>query len=268
LDLADIPYVGSGVLGSAIGIDKIMTKAVLKENGLPVLDYLWFTRADWEQDSQKVIDRVLERFSFPVIVKPSRLGSTIGIQKATSAEELTFAIDAAIHYDHRALVEPYIRNRTEINCAVLGNSDPIPSACEQPVSRDALLSYQDKYLHNQSDRGMEGATRIIPAPISVDLTKRIQDLAVDAFRAIGGLGIARVDFLMDVDSTRVYVNELNTMPGSIAYYLWEPTGIKPQQLVDRLLDLAVEAYRDKRKNTYTFATPLLQQSDLLKLRKG
>lgn len=268
LELANLPYVGAGVLGSCIGIDKIVTKAVLSEHGLPVLEYLWFTRFDWKQNHQEVVAKVQRRFSFPVIVKPASLGSSIGIQRAENLEDLQFAIDTAIHYGKRILVEPSIENKQEINCSVLGNENPIPSVCEQPVSRDVFLSYRDKYLHDRSDRGMEGAARIIPAPIVSELTERIQQLAIQAFRCIGGLGIARVDFILDRETDSIYVNELNTMPGSISYYLWEPSGIMPEQLVDRLIELAFQAHREKCTTTYSIATPLLQQADLLALKKG
>jgi D-alanine-D-alanine ligase len=268
LELADIPYVGAGVLASSIGMDKIATKAVLKENGLPVLDHVWFTRSDWERDHSAVVTEVCNRLRFPVIVKPSGLGSSIGVQKAVDVEELQSAIDNAIHYDQRILVESSIENLQEVNCAVLGNHDPIPSVCEQPVARGALLTYGDKYLHDTSDSGMAGATRVIPAPIEPELTERIQKLAVRAFRCIGGLGIARIDFMLDRDTQAIYVNEVNTMPGSISFYLWKASGIAPDQLVDRLLDLALDAHRDKHRSIYSVDTPLLQQSDMLALKTG
>ncbi len=267
LELVNIPYVGFDVLGSSIGIDKIVTKAVMQANDLPVLDYVWFTRSDWEQDSQAVLDKVNAKFSLPVIIKPARLGSTIGIQRVNPGDDLAYAIDVAIHYDSRILVEPCVQNKMEINCSVLGNEDPIPSVCEQPVSRDQLLSYEEKYLHGEGDRGMEGSERLIPAPISEERTQMIQDLAIRAFKACGGLGICRIDFMIDQDTDQVYVNELNTMPGSISFYLWEPSGVSPEELVDRLLDLAFQAHREKRKTTYTFASTLLQQADLLGVKK-
>lgn len=267
LELADLPYVGAGVLGSAVGMDKIATKAVLKEAGLPVLDHVWFTRGDWEKDGEAVLARVVERIGFPLIVKPAGLGSSIGVQRVERPEDLAFAIDVAIHYDRRILVEPCVVELTEVNCAVLGNDDPIPSVCEQPVGRGALLSYSDKYLHEERGRGMEGAARVIPAPISAELTARVQHLAVQAFRAVGCLGIARVDCMIDRASGTVYVNELNTLPGSMSYYLWEPSSIKPEDLVDRLLELALEAHREKRRTTYLIQSPLFQKADLLGLKK-
>jgi D-alanine-D-alanine ligase len=267
LELTGLPYVGAGVLASAVGIDKIATKALLKENGLPVLDQVWFTRSDWQADSAALLSRVTDALALPVIVKPASLGSSIGIQKAGSVDDLAYAIDTAIHYDRRILIEPYLANKTEINCSVLGNEDPIASVCEQPQSRDALLSYEDKYLHQERDTGMAGAERLIPAPISEELTGQIQSLAINTFRCLDGAGIARVDMLIDNDTGAVYVNEINTMPGSISFYLWEPSGLPPEQLVDKLLDLALQAHEDKRRIRYSIASSLLQQVDLLGLKK-
>ncbi len=267
LELADIPYVGTRVLGSTVGIDKIATKAVLKENQIPVLDYCWFTRADWEDDAQTIISKIEAQFSYPVIVKPAGLGSTIGIQKADSSNDLIFAIDGAIHFDKRILIEPYLDQLIEVNCSVLGNNAPKPSLCEQPVSREQFLSYDDKYLHEESDQGMAGATRIIPAPISPEMTEEIQDLAIKSFKSLDCLGLVRADFLIDKATQNIYVNEVNTLPGSISFYLWEPSGISPQELVNTLLDLAFEAHREKRKITYSIPSPLLQKTNLLGLKK-
>jgi D-alanine-D-alanine ligase len=150
---------------------------------------------------------------------------------------------------------------------VLGNDDPIVSVLEQPVPRGALLSYSDKYLHEGRNRGMEGAVRMIPAPLTTEMTSRVQQMSIQAFRAIGCLGIARVDCLIDRSTGALYVNEVNTLPGSMSYYLWEPSGVKPDDLMDRLLDLALQAHRDKRRTTYSIASPLFQKTDLLGLKK-
>ncbi len=268
LELANMPYVGAGVLASAIGMDKIATKAMLRENGLPILEYFWFTRARWEQDSQAVVTQIEQKFPYPLIVKPANLGSSIGIQKAKDTAELQFAIDVAMHYSSRIMVEPYLAERLEINCAVLGDAQSqMASVCEQPITKDALLSYQDKYLHNQQDRGMEGAQRLIPAPISAELTKQIQDLACQAFRCMDGAGVARVDFIINQKTQQIYINELNTMPGSISYYLWEPTGLNSAQLVDKLIELAFQVQREKRKTKYSIDSRLLQSADLLGVKK-
>ncbi len=268
LELANIPYVGSGVLASSICMDKVVTKVVLKGNGLPVLDCIWFWRSDWEKDEDLIVHKIETQYTYPVIVKPARLGSSIGVVVAKDRDELKFNISVASNYDTKILVEPFIENHVEINCSVLGNENPRPSVCEQPLSRASLLTYEDKYLHGQSERGMEGAKRIIPAPISPEMTERIQQMAVDAFRSVDGAGIARVDFLLDKDTGEVYVNELNTLPGSIAFYLWKHSGISPQQLVDELINLAVQKHREKNRTRY-YSDPLLMQNiELMSLHKA
>jgi D-alanine-D-alanine ligase len=268
LELADLPYVGSGVLASAICMDKVMTKVVLRGYGIPVLDFVSFSRAEWEKDEDGVVSHVESRLSYPVIIKPAHLGSSIGIEKAANRDDLKFNISVATHFDMKILVEPYIEGKLDVNCSVMGNADPIPSVLEQPVSKEALLTFADKYLQNKSERGMEGAKRIIPAPLSPEMTEQIQGMAVEAYKSIGCLGLARIDFLLDPQSQKVYLNEVNTLPGSMAFYLWEPAGIPPEELVDRLVNLAVAAHDEKSRTTYTSNNALLQSSDFLGLKKA
>ncbi|MCL4562763.1 MAG: D-alanine--D-alanine ligase [Chloroflexi bacterium] len=267
LELVDLPYVGSGVTASAICMDKVLTKVVLKGYGLPVLESHDFTRTQWEEDEAGVIEQIESKFSYPMIVKPVHLGSSIAVEVAHDQNDLKFHISVASHFDAQILVEPYIKQKVDINCSVLGNENPVASVCEQPVSKDQLLSFADKYLHDQRERGMEGATRLIPAPIGADLTVRIQQMAIEAFRRVGAAGIARVDFLLDGSTNQVYVNEINTLPGSFAYYLWEPAGISPEELADRLIDLAMQAHREKSKTNFASGPLLLQNVDLIGLKK-
>jgi D-alanine-D-alanine ligase len=279
LELANLPYTGSGVLASSISIDKVLTKVVLSGHGLPVLDYVWLYRADWEQDEDAVVRKIESMIPYPLIIKPARLGSSIGVVKAANRDELKFNISVASHYDSKIIVEPFVNNRLEVNCSVLGNSGavqpkhaPHPSVCEQPISRADLLSYEDKYLHGQSGRGMEGAKRIIPAPVSAELTEQIQKMAVEAFQAVDASGVIRVDILLDQDTGKVYINEINTLPGSIAYYLWQdksnPGGsMAPEQLVDELIELAHQRFQDKNRSKYGSDQLLLQNIDLMSLHK-
>jgi D-alanine-D-alanine ligase len=279
LELANLPYTGSGVLASSISIDKVLTKVVLSGHGLPVLDYVWLHRAEWEQTEDAVVARIEAQIPYPLIIKPARLGSSIGVVKANNRDELKFNISVASHYDSKIIVERFVQNRLEVNCSVLGNSGaalpqhaPRASVCEQPISRADLLSYEDKYLHGQSGRGMEGAKRIIPAPISAELTARIQQLAVQAFHAMDASGVIRVDILLDQDSGEVYINEINTLPGSIAYYLWQheanPGGsLSPEGLVDQLIELAYQRFQDKNRSKYGSDQLLLQNIDLMSLHK-
>ncbi len=259
LELADIPYVGAGVVGSAVGMDKIVAKGVLREAGLKVVDYVWFTRQEWEGDPDGMVARVKEGPGLPAFVKPANLGSSIGIGKATDEGELREAVNVAATYDRRILVERALEGVMEINCSVIGNHQPVPSVCEQPVSWERFLTYDEKYMRS-AEAGMKGAERRIPAPISDELTRKIQDMAVTAFRAANCRGIARVDFLLDPEDGTVYINELNTIPGSYSFYLWSATGIRPSELMDRLIGWAIEAHAEKRKTTYSYISGVLERA--------
>ncbi len=252
LELVDIPYVGAGVVGSAVGMDKIIMKSVFRDNGLPVVNYIWFTRKELESSLDGTITKIESALKYPLFVKPSNLGSSIGITKVKNREDLKFALDVAGRYDRRLLVEEGVKNLMEVNCAVLGNDDPIPSICEQPISWKEFLSYHDKYSHKNKTAGMKGASRRIPAPISSELTDEIQRLAIKAFKITDCRGIARVDFLVDTKRQKPFINEINTIPGSLSFYLWERMGIKFSELVDRLIELALEAHKEKGKATYSY----------------
>ncbi len=266
LELADIPYVGAGVVGSAVGMDKIIMKAVFREAGLPIVSYVWFSRRKWQEQPEEMVQTIETDLHYPLFVKPANLGSSVGITRVEGREDLYFALDVASHYDRRLLVEEAVEEAIEINCAVLGNEDPTPSVCEQPVSWEEFLSYEDKYMRGGKAEGMKGAARRIPAPISEELTAQVQDMAVAAFKALDCRGIARVDFLLKEEGEKLFINEINTLPGSISFYLWEPLGISPAQLVDRLVELAFEAHREKRKTTYSYESNLLEQMGDIRLK--
>jgi D-alanine-D-alanine ligase len=252
------------VLGSAVGMDKITMKAVFQANGLPVVRYLALTRSRWDGERDAVLDEIQQQLTFPLYVKPANLGSSVGITRANDRDSLASALDVAAAYDRRLLVEESVEGATEINCSVLGNDDPIASVCEEPIRWQdaALLSYDQKYLgggKSSPESGMASAKRRIPAPISPEETETIQRLAVAAFKAVDCAGIARLDFLLDRSSGAVYVNEINTMPGSLSFYLWEPSGIPFPKLVDRLVELARERQRDRRRNIRSYDSKLLEQ---------
>ncbi len=270
LELSDIPYMGSGVLASAIGIDKAVTKQLLFANNIPALDYYAFTRYDWENLESETLKNIQEEFPFPIIVKPARLGSSIGVKVARDVDELSNVISIASRLDTKVLVEPYVKNCLEVNCSVLGNYNPIASTTEQPIRRGDLLSFEDKYIHEGSGRGMDNAQRIIPAPVSEKQNEEIQALALKVFKVLGCKGVARVDFLVDQDTGKIFVNEINTLPGSIAYYLWKekPNSLSPEQLVDRLIELAIEAHQEKKRTKFTTDQVLLNNINLLALKKG
>ncbi|MDP2752953.1 MAG: D-alanine--D-alanine ligase family protein, partial [Nitrospirota bacterium] len=259
LDLANIPYVGAGVLGSALGMDKIVMKSVFRDNHLPTVNYVWFLRNEWNDKQEKIIAEIEKNLKYPLFVKPANLGSSIGISKVKNREDLIYAIEVASHYDRRLIAEESVEGSIEINCSVLGNEELIPSVCEQPVSWEEFLNYDEKYLRGGKTSGLKGADRRIPAPISPELTEKIQNLAVKAFRAIDCRGIARVDFLVNTEKGEVFINEINTIPGSISFYLWEATGIKFSELVNKLIKLAIDAYKEKGKTTYSYDSKLLKQ---------
>lgn len=262
-ELADIPYVGCAVLASAVANDKALTKAVLRQYGIPVLDGVTITRAEWLDDRDGVIDR-MNALGYPLFIKPATLGSSIGVGRASDSAQAALALDIAVNFDRRVIVEHAVENVVEINCALLGYGEQIEaSVLEQPLSWEEFLTYEEKYTRGSG--GMKSAERIIPAPLSETLTQKIRDIAIAAFKAIDGRGTARIDFLLQGDENRnvnddsvVYLNEINTMPGSLGFYLWSEMGISERDLVERLVTLAQEAHADKRRSTYDYHTSLIE----------
>jgi D-alanine-D-alanine ligase len=256
-ELAGIPYVGSGVLGSAVGMDKILMKSVFRDHGLPVVKYYATTRRAWENAPGETISAIEQELGYPVFVKPANLGSSVGITQAKDREELSQALEVAAHYDRRLLIEAAVPNVIEINCSVLGFQEPQASVCEQPIPWKDFLSYEDKYMRGGKTSGMKGLSRKIPAPISDELTKRVQQLAVQSFEMLDCRGVARIDFLLDTKTETLYINEINTLPGSISFYLWEPLGMSISALADKLIQLAFEAHQERQRTTYSVDSPLL-----------
>ena len=264
LELANIPYTSSGVLGASVGMDKILMKKVFEAHGLPVLPYTYFTRGDWQTNKDAVIVKIEGAISYPMFVKPSNLGSSIGISKAKGREGLVHAIEVAVNYDERIIVEKGVENLVEINCSGLGyGKDVEVSPCEQPVHWEEFLTFEDKYMHgakgskSQKQSGMENMARKIPADLPEEQTKRIQDLTRESFKALNSKGVVRVDYIIDKDTEEVYINEINTIPGSFAFYLWDYAGLKYPQLIDRLVEIAEKAYEEKKKNDYSFKSDII-----------
>jgi D-alanine-D-alanine ligase len=255
-EMADIPYVGCAVLASAIANDKGFTKTVLAGAGIPTVAGITLTRDKWLSQRESVLAQIEADFAYPVFIKPATLGSSIGVARADDVNALSMAIDIAASFDRRIVIERAVVGAAEINCAVMGYGDDVQaSVLEQPVSWEEFLTYEEKYMRGGG--GMKSAERIIPAPISAELTTRIQSIAVEAFKAVDGRGITRIDFLYDENTDTVYLNELNTLPGSLAFYLWQASGVDSQALVDHLIHLAQTAYADKRRNTYNYQTSLI-----------
>ncbi|MCI9147533.1 MAG: D-alanine--D-alanine ligase [Hungatella sp.] len=259
-----LPFVGCDVTASAIGMDKYYTKTVLKENGVPVLDCILFKTSDY-RDVPAMIAGVEEKFGYPVIIKPVNLGSSVGISVAKNRTELEKSIDDAYTYATKILVEPAVMNLREINCAVLGDeNEAIASECEEPLHSDEILSYEDKYLNNAKggSKGMASVSRKIPAELSPDKREEVRNMAVKAFQCLGCSGVSRIDFMIDRDTEKLYLNEINTIPGSLAFYLWEPVGVKYKELLDRMIQLALKREREEKSLTFTFETNILNQQTL------
>ena len=249
LELADIPYVGAGVLGSALGMDKIAMKGVFKSHGLPVVEYVAFKRKDWERSPETVMELVEKELGYPCFIKPANLGSSVGISKVHQRGELAPALELAARYDRRMLAERAV-NAREIEVSVLGNDEPIASAPGEIIPCREFYDYIAKYIDDRSEL-------IIPADLPSEMTRRIQELAIAAFMAVDCAGMARVDFLLDKDTGDLYICELNTIPGftPISMYpkLWGASGISYSELIDRLIELALERHADNSRSETSYS---------------
>ncbi len=261
-----VPYTGSGVMASSVGMDKVRAKVLCQAADIPVVDWVEITEEDWLGEEDARLDAVVESLGFPAIVKPVHLGSSIGIGRVTDRDELESAIEEAFRYDASVMVERCVSNLREINCSVLGTAgNRRISVLEEPVAGDGTLSFEDKYLRGSGGKGTKGGVeagmasldRIIPAPVSGQVTKHITDLAGRIFDALDASGVARIDFLMDDVTHDVWFNEINTIPGSLSFYLWEPTGVPFGELLEQLLELAVERFETRSRRVRTFETNLL-----------
>ena len=260
-----VPFVGCDVTASAVGMDKYITKMILKEAGVPVLDAKIFTLSDYE-DMELLADRIEKEIGYPVIIKPVNLGSSVGISVAGDRVELFNSIDDAFRYASKILAEHAITNLREINCSVLGDENEAEaSECEEPLHTKDILSYEDKYVNNakgSGSKGMASVSRKIPAEISEDLREQIRSTAVKSFKALGCNGVSRIDFMIDEDTGKLYFNEINTIPGSLAFYLWEPLGVPYSELLDRMIKLAMKRVRTESGLTFTFDTNILNSASL------
>ena len=268
-----IPFVGSDICGAALGQDKIHQKQVWGSEDLPIPKYTWFYDSDYEENPEEVIKKV-EKIKYPVIVKPATLGSSVGIKIAHKKDELVEAIEDAINYDNKILVEEVIENLVEVNVSVVGNYDSQDtSVIEQVMTGNELLTYDDKYIGGNkksgASKGMLSASRKIPADIGDKLTNEVKDIAVKAFRALNLSGDVRIDFLIDSKKKQVYINEVNTIPGSLAFYLWEPIGKGYTELLDELINIAVKDYKKRLNKVHSFESNILSGfSGSLKGAKG
>ncbi len=270
LEMLNVPYIGCDILSASVGMDKIMMRRVLKEAKIPSLDYIAFYATDYIKEEEKYIRKVEEELRYPVIVKAGNLGSSVGIKKAKNTDSLREAIEYAMQFSDRIMIENAIVNLKEVNCSVMGDtSNATPSECEEPVGAGEILSYQDKYVSGGKtksqevaggSKGMATLKRKLPAEISDEMKKQIQELAVETFKVLGCNGVSRIDFLVDNDTNDVYVNEINTIPGALSYYLWEATGKTFEQEIDELVELALKRKREREKLVFSYDQNILALS--------
>lgn len=270
LQTIGIPYAGCDVLSSANGMDKITMKMILHANDVPVVDYVWFTDNEWGNKRDEVIDRVERKLGYPVIVKPANLGSSVGIGSAHNREELIEKINEAERYSMRMIVEHLVEDLQEINCSVLGDCDDYRmSVLEEPIKSGDFLTYDQKYLGGgKGSKGMQSAQKRIPAELPKEETERIQYLAGETFRVLSCHGVSRVDVIVDRKTRQVYVNEINTIPGSLSFYLWEATGLPFDKLMDTLVQLALKRKRQQSLKTVSYDQNIFNLGGGIKGAKG
>lgn len=290
--LLGLPFVGPDIMASSIGMDKIMQKKVLKESGIPVVDFHAFYSIEYVKDDEKILKEIEDKIEYPMIVKPGNLGSSVGIKKAKNKAELEEAIEFAMEFADRVIVEKAVEDLKEINCSIIGNqAESEASVCEEPFFSDEILSYTDKYIGDGKTKGgtiggakvsvkggmkasgaKAGETQFsnkkIPADISKEKTEEIQKLSKDVFNILGCNGVARIDFLIDKKTDKVYVNEINTIPGALSYYLWEASGKTFEQELDEIIELAIKRQRDREKLTFSYDQNILAMQGGSKGSKG
>jgi D-alanine-D-alanine ligase len=265
-EMLKLPYAGCDLFGAAVGQDKVLQKNILNDNGLPITNWFWVYGSEMDDNEEEILKKV-HKLIYPVILKPARTGSSVGIAIAHNDEEYLECFADARQYDEKVITEKVVKPMREINCSVLGDSYQAEASVLEEVghtSDDELLSFQDKYQGgskaakgSSSSKGMASTARIVPAPLSKAETDHICDLAKKTFASLGSAGVCRIDFMMDADTKHVYVNEINTIPGSLAYYLWTAKGVSFTELMDRLVNQALERERRRSRMTTSFDTDLL-----------
>ena len=275
LELVGVPYVGSNVLGSSLGQDKVVMKQIFESLNLPIVEYTYFYDNEYFLDKEQIL-KDIKKIGYPVIVKPATLGSSVGITYVKDAEEIENAIVDAISYDNKVVVEKAVENLIEVNCSVLGNyENQQTSVLEEVMSTKEFLTYQDKYLNgakgkigSKSSKGMASASRLIPARLDDKTTDKVKEIAKEAFKALNLSGVCRIDFLIDGKNNKIYINEPNTIPGSLSFYLWEKTDKNYEQLLDEMITLAIKQYKKKHEKTISFDTNILNNYNGVKGIKG
>jgi len=257
---------------AVVGQDKIFMKDVFKNNDLPICKYVWFYDAEYQEKKEEIIANIKKKLKYPVIVKPATLGSSIGIKSANNDDELVEAIEEAIKYDKKIDVEEMVKNLKEVNISVLGDYENNKvSAIEEVFSKKDLLTFEEKYIGNGKtkgkcpkyspsikSKGMVSASRQIPAKISKELKNEIEEVATKAFKVLGCSGVVRIDFLIDEKTNKIYINEVNSIPGSLSFYLWEPIGVDYTSLLDEIINSGIKAYKRRISKTHSFESNILK----------
>ena len=267
LRMAKVPFVGCGMASSVVAMDKAFTKQVLFAEGVPVVPFVWFTKADWSPASPKAthgrqaIEEKIAKLKYPLFVKPVHLGSSIGISKVKQPSELLNAIEVALHYDDKVLVEEGVENLIEVTLPIIGNDVLQLASVERPLNKTEFFDFKDKYLSGGKGRGVNSEYSEIPARISDELTKQVQELGKKTYQTLGCSGIARVDFLIDSATNKVFVNEVNTLPGSLYVHNWKKSGVSGVELITKLVAFAEERFVAEQKLTHTFSSSILSKVD-------
>ena len=263
LELANVPYTSTGVAGSALGMDKIMMKQFFRGAELPVLPGIWFSRSTFRSERDSVAEQVEKEIGYPVFVKPANLGSSIGVSRADDRESLYDSLELAFEYDRRVLVEKGLDKPVELNCSVKGYDDDVQaSPIEMPLNSDGFLDFGDKYLASGGSKGMASLNRVLPAPIEDSLRVEIQEMSRTIFRLLDCKGVVRIDYMFDRESEKTYITEINTIPGSLAFYLWENAGIPYSSLINDMIEYAERAHADKNTANYAYTSDILKNVSL------
>jgi len=266
-EIFNVPYVGCDVPSSAMAMDKALTKLFYKSQGIATTEFICFTGNDWFRNKKLILDKIKDSLKWPIFIKPAKLGSSIGMAKVKKHEDLEFACEVALHYDNKVLAEESVEDLADITCAVIGNDEPTPSLIQESVFKGEHFSYEDKYIEDGGAQlGNASNNLVIPANLDADTAKEAQDLAVKIFKIFGCSGIARIDMLYDKKKKIIYANEINPLPGTLYHHLWEKSGIELSELVEKLIQLALEKYKEKNKITHTFRSDILKQTKGMKLK--
>ena len=259
LELANVPYTSTGVAGSALGMDKIMMKQFFRGADLPVLPGIGVTHTHYLSEPKSVFEEIERELGYPVFVKPANLGSSIGVSRADDRESLEDSLELAFEYDRRVLIEAGLDKPIELNCSVLGYDEEVEaSPIEMPINQDEFLDFKDKYLASGGSKGMASLHRVLPAPIEDELKDEIQEMSRKIFRMLDCKGVVRIDYMFDPKAGKLYITEINTIPGSLAFYLWENAGVAYTRLIDRMVGYAEKAHEDKNRANYAYTSDILK----------